>query len=346
MADQGEIRIELPLLVSQLKHNVFNLIGMKPRSQSEANHFQTRASLFESVIGDLTQALELHVSFIEERSPGHRFGRRVVAHMVELGKQAKDLGCAEGLTPDQVQLLELGLSIHDIGRVLCEYERPGDKEFQHQHGEIGARYLRDHHFLSALDQVDASIILDMVEQHSTKEVSLDADSLSYQLCYVLRDLDKVALIENHDGFLSPSGALNQISMWMLSEPSKADLRSLLDEDRVQLFKFIAPILEGKHIPESPASESTLAQEILGHLTRPVPDELIRKVADGQLLSKPEMISGYPAYMLAQIALVNDLKSAGVKSKVNSEGLLKARAAYINFVGPNMAPAIEKVFARL
>ncbi len=77
-------------------------------------------------------------------------------------------------------------------------------------------------------------------------------------------------------------------------------------------------------------------------TRPVPEEYVERVKAGGMLTKPEMILGYPAYMLAQVAMYGDVKSEGVRSVIKASGDLLPRLAYLDLVDSHAAKVAREV----
>lgn len=315
-------------------------------STSHSNEADRQSRVYSAVLQEVYDSVEPYIQSVEAQSPGHSFGRRVLGHMVSLRQESAELAKAEGLSPHEGKLLGLALAIHDIGRIICQAERPDDRAFQHQHGAVGAEFLRTKGLLSALAEADAKVLLDVVEQHSTKDVTLTPGSLSHRICYVARDLDKAEILSKAEDYLSPKGALKQLSMWMLTEKAKTELENLSDEQRIEISQYLNGMLTGTTAPGAAQLDTALKEEIYGHLVRPIPPEYLEKVSRGELLSKEEMISGYPAYALAQIAMANDVKSPAVKQKILDEGLLSERIAYLGSVAPNAGPAVSEVTARL
>jgi hypothetical protein len=316
------------------------------QEQSQDKLLQERAKLFGLVVAGVREALQPLVDQVEERSPGHNFGQRVMNHMEGLQAEAESLGREEFLRPEEVQLLGLCLGIHDIGRVVCEAERPGDRAYQHAHGAVGAEFLRSQGLLRKLSPDDKQVILDAVEQHSVKDVTLPEGTLSHTVCYLLRDLDKAELLGRNEAFLSPEGALKQINMWMLSDGARESLGNADDAEVEALHELIRPILLGERVPESLDGLSELAREVVEHLVRDIPNDFSEKVRGGALLSKEEMISGYPAYMLAQVANANDIYTRGVRGRIQRQDLLGPRVRYLQLVTPEVAPAVDATLNRL
>jgi len=319
---------------------------MSPDGVPDTLKLNERTALFNCIAYQVYKALLPYIEQIENRSSGHIFGRRVLAHMVELKEAAESITSEECLAPAQRQLLALGLATHDIGRVLCEYDRPGDRTYQHTHGAVGARFLREGSFLADLDPDDADVLLGMIEHHAGKEVALPPNSVAPRLCYLLRDFDKVALLSTDDEYLSPAGAVKQLCMWMLSDDSKAAIASLGQSGTAELHIFLRPILSGECVPEQSNLPKHLEHEIRDALTRDIPEAYLKKVTNGDLMSKDEMISGYPAYMLANMALLNDVRSKSVRAKIEREGLLDSRIKYLHLVSPLSSSAIATMRQRV
>lgn len=319
---------------------------MSSFKQSLSNNREDRARVFEQAIIDVFEALQPFVEQVERRAPGHNFGRRTMNHMVGLQADAEQLGRDQGLTLQEMQILGICLGVHDIGRVVCEAERPGDRAYQHDHGSVGAKFLRDGCLLSMLDPGVAQVILDAVEQHSAKDVTLAKGSLAHTVCYILRDLDKLELFGRTEAFLSPEGALTQIDLWMLSDEGKARLRDADFATRAALHKVMLPVLHGERVPESIDNLPLLTREVLQHLTRPIPRNIIAEVQNGGLLFKAQMITGYPAYMFAQVSYANDLETRTVRARTIQQRLLEPRNRYLMLVAPEATLAIQAVFNRL
>lgn len=301
-----------------------------------------RGQLFEQVVTDVHDAIQPLVDQVEVASPGHNFGQRVINHMLGLSTNATSLVNEMNLGVEDAQLLELCLAIHDIGRVLCQAEKPGDRAYQHTHGAVGANYLRDNGFLEKLTSEDAQVILDVVEQHALKEITLSSGTLSHTICNIVRDLDREELLSGVAVYLSPEGALKQMDMWMLSEDAKGVLQEATEQDKVKLQELIQPVLLGEQAPNLSATESPLALEIFEHLTRTIPADYIQKVAKGEQLSKEEMITGYPAYMLSQIAIAINITTPGVRANVAANDSLGARTRYLELVAPPTHTLLKEV----
>ena len=315
---------------------------MDPSQGGLSAEYSSRQALFERTISEAHERLNPYVELVESRTPDHNFGRRVVAHMLELHSEALELGQDEGLSVGEIQMLAMGLALHDVGRVLCEAERPGDRSYQHGHGGIGAKFLDSEGLLDNLAPEDKQVLLDIVTQHSTKDVTLTPGTTAYKICYILRDLDKEALLSNNKEFLSPAGAVRQMSMWMLSDPANEALEKLEPEQRAELYDYIQPILAGQQVPEDVASQDPLTQEIVAHLTREIPTDYQEKVAAGKLLTKEEMISGYPAYMIAHVAMCSDIQSQSVKNKIHKEDTLAARVEFLELTANYASDIVSSV----
>ncbi len=299
------------------------------------------SELYDSITTRIHEELAPLVELIEARSPGHRFGRRVVLHMEELPKQISEIDPRDFLSPDQILLLKFCLGIHDIGRIICEADRPSDRSHQHHHGIIGAEFLRSHNLLEDLPQEQKQISLDVVEQHSLKEVTLPRGSLAFNICFLLRDLDKLDILSRYEEFLSPAGALKQMSLWMAPDSITSQLALLDEAETAELYRFIEPILSGDHLPML-CDAPHIQRELFSLLTLPISQEILTKVEKGSLLSREEMLTGYPAYMLGQCALANELQTYTAKAHVRENELLLYRANFLALVQPQTKTAISSI----
>lgn len=300
---------------------------------------------FDLVIQKIYEKIAPLADKVELATPGHKFGRCIIARMMTPPSDGFELATSEGLNPQDTKLVATALAIHDIGRIICQAEKPGDKAYQHEHGRVGAQFLQQNNLLASLPEDEAFTILAAVEFHSAKTVELPKDSLAFKICALVRDLDRFALLSNNESFMSPSGVLTQLSMWMLDDREKQSLSDLSDQERAELLLMISSFMSGATV-DAGSGIGTLEKAIISKLSRAIPDSLQEKVSKGELPTKEDSIYGYPSYMLSHLAQLNDITTKSVLNKIVSEGLLEQRIAYLKVVSPEITPIIDFLLKRL
>lgn len=315
-----------------------------PVNQRNQQPQRREVDRFELVVERTHEKMKALAETVESISPHHPFGHRVFAHMVALHCEAPQLVNSENISHEHAKLVTTTLAIHDIGRLVCQIQKPGDREFQHQHGEIGAQYLRENSLLRGLSEEEVDVVLKAVEFHGVKTVNLPEDSLAFQICSLVRDLDRFTLLDSNENFMSPRGILHQVSMWMLGETDKKALESLSSDERHELNTKIQQLInEGINPSVTP---DALTASVFKHMTRKIPEDQIAKVLRGELLTKEDSIYGYPSYMLSHLAQLNDIKSLPVLRKIAQTAVLETRFKYLENVAPDLRDTLAILRAKL
>jgi hypothetical protein len=158
--------------------------------------------LVDHAIARTRQFTQPLIDTIEERHPGHLSGQERADHMDALSTQAYPIAQSLGLDPRDTQALRASLALHDVGRHVeahlgADILRKGDR-----HGAMSAWLLYELNALSQLPHDIQYSVLYSTFWHSEKQLPQPPDdpahpeSRAYELCYALRDADKVQMYCN------------------------------------------------------------------------------------------------------------------------------------------------------
>lgn len=305
----------------------------------------------------IDEALFPMVASIENRDAGNTFGKRVDDHMKELAEEGPSLAASMGLSLREGKLLTVLLRSHDVGRIVCEHEKPGDKIFQYSHGSIGRDFLEANGLLGDLSESDRVTLLLAVEQHSAKVMDLPPDSLEEKLCRILRDMDKASILES-PRFTSPVGVIQQYLQWMSSEGEKEVWNAIKDRE---IASDILDWIDEFFVSERPthyedltfwktldAGEKGFLREISSKLTGEILPDHFDRCLNRESLTYDEMLRNYPTYMLGQLVLIFDISSSPIVSKLRGSQSVQARLHYLRLrggeFGNSLADSIESYLA--
>ncbi len=241
---------------------------------------------------------------VERRQPNHPFGMSKFWHEIRLKKEVDKLAESLNLTPTEKTLLQIIMLSHDLGRFveamehIEHWERPTKN-----HWEISVDILKKDKILAGLPEDFKRIIYFAVKWHSTKqslpencewEENLDGFrcKMAIKLANLLRDMDKIEIINNINKFLSPEGIKAQVN---LHYPSS---KGIINENT------------GKPIKKDIAHEA------------------LKKFMKHQLIDKEYLTYSYTTYVLLQVALIFDIKDDELLIRALSSWGFKARLRYL------------------
>ncbi len=202
-------------------------------------------------------------------------------HEIELEEQVTNLARILQLNPYELSLLKIIMLSHDLGRFIEALEHIEKwKRPTSNHGEISVEILQKNNLLAGLSQKDKKIIYFAVKWHSAKqqpppncenELPKNGCKLAIKLTYILKDLDKIEIIEDLDKYLSPQGIKAQV---YLHYPNP---KKIINENSEPIIKKIHP-------------------------------QALKDFEQFKLIDKKLITFSYPTYILLQLALIFDIQN--------------------------------------
>lgn len=114
-------------------------------------------------------------------------------HSLRVHALASRIVAREGLAPVTLHLA--AALLHDVGR-FPQYERfrtyRDDESVDH--GEEGARFLRESGFLADFSTLERDAVIEAVRLHNKRELPAGMDPLVRSLCVTVRDADKLDIV--------------------------------------------------------------------------------------------------------------------------------------------------------
>lgn len=235
---------------------------------------------------------------------------------------------------------------------------------QHNHGELSQYFLEQRpELLAALTEEDRRIVIAVAANHHTKELAIERSDPAFRYCQIGRDIDKCDILMRRE-FMTPSGALEQFKQWGWNATglSKEETEKLLNNDELkgEIGQYLAVILErnlsvdDQRIAEKYREGSAERKLIEGLMSwfEAVPnrEQLLQRIKDwGEnpaskppQLSKDEMISGYPAYMLAHLVMALQVETPSVLKILNEQSVFDDR---LNFVRRSVPAQVFEEYLR-
>lgn len=260
------------------------------------------------------------VEEIEGNEPGHMAGLNKVKEMKELAENSETIGRELGFDGENLQLLKIILGTHDLGRYVEKTLNLHTMRTGVRHGALSLLFLAENNLLEGLSDKEKYIVLFSVYYHAEKDVpkpSEDApefEKMAYEMCYVLRDLDKEHTLDESK-YYEPVGVLVQLNAHYLSEDSKVVVNG-----NNELSKSIEMVL-GEYLSGSPVADHDIPENIL---------EEIKKIMGGKV--HPDILKAYElnesadlrllkyswsSYMAFRLTMLFDIKNDAILKNIVS-----------------------------
>ncbi len=234
---------------------------------------------------------------VEKKEPWHPFGAKKMLHEIELEEQVSNLARLLKLNSYELSLLKIIMLSHDLGRFIEALEHIEKwKRPTSNHAEISVDILQKNNLLVGLPQKDKKIIYFAVKWHAAKqqppsncenELSKNECKLAIKLTHILKDLDKIEIIENLDKYLSPQGIKAQV---YLHYPHPEEI---INENSEPIIKKIHP-------------------------------EALKDFEQFNLIDRKFITFSHPTYILFQLALIFDIKNPELLIRALDSPGIKAR----------------------
>jgi len=191
-----------------------------------SDHLEDIENRFEQYIDGYRSDGEMHPFFAVKIEHSQRVADEARTIAVDLGWEASECNCAEAL----------GL-LHDIGR-FSQFEQYGTFSDANSidHGEEGYRLAGSLGILSALDDAEASVILDGIRYHNRRAVPEELPKESLPCLKLIRDADKLDILRivldqvEKDGFRDLTDMLPRITLDLM--PSARVISELKEKHNV------------------------------------------------------------------------------------------------------------------
>lgn len=275
-------------------------------------------------VQELSQALCRELA---ELDPVNEFSWEKYEHMERLLGDAPRIAAEAHLNSADTQLFRLISRAHDIGRhrealLKLDTLRPGQR-----HGVISRQLIEEHAVLEGFAPEDQQVVLAAVEYHSEKEVPLP-DGRARTLCYILRDLDKLELLES-PRFLEPAGVLGQLRMHYLNDEEKTVLDDA-DVERHCWLRIEACMTGGTYTPLQRFNRPQLAliQRVAELMTSDLNSTALEQFLRREQIDAPLIADSYTSYMLWISALIFDISQDSTLRRVRGGEMFEKRMAYL------------------
>ena len=148
-------------------------------------------------------------------------------HSLRVHALATRIVSREGLVPPVLHLA--AALLHDVGR-FPQYERfrtyRDDESVDH--GEEGARFLKESDFLADFSPLERDAVIEAVRLHNKRTLPEDMDPLVRSICEAVRDADKLDIVPVVLSRMMPDGPRDGIITLGLEDESGAWTESVAD----------------------------------------------------------------------------------------------------------------------
>lgn len=270
-----------------------------------------------SILKNIASHIDTLADRVEDRLPWNIFWAAKAEHCKELASQAAIIAQKEKLSEHEAWLLQIILLSHDIGRFIETLKDEDTLREWVRHGILSSEYLNKNDLLDWLTDNDKNIVLNAVKFHSEREVELDDSSLSYRLCYILRDFDKLELQENPK-FLEAE--------WILWQLEKHYWVKMSEEDKDKYINLIENLVQD---PDYTIDENDkVAVRIKEVLSRWIDEESLKEFQWKNSTTIQNIKHSYASYMLNSISHIFDVSSTSVLEKMIQTPMFWKRLAFI------------------
>lgn len=270
---------------------------------------------------------------IEATRPGNQFGAFCAQHMLRLEWQASMIGPTYGFDNHATQLLRLVLGTHDTDRHLEQLKelytlRPGVR-----HGVLSIDFLTEKGIFNHLTPEETYIVSHAIQWHSEKAVDIlppdfapdrhDLQQQAIEMCYVLRDLDKLDILGN-PLFSTPQGIYREIHAHYLVDAQRQQdpLQTIHLPQVTDLITF--PKAE-ESIPSGAADSLNIVERISQVLSTGLTESGLEAFTLHNSLDIKEVAYSYANYMLLHLAMIFD-----IRHNTNLAKILAERDKFLSF----------------
>jgi len=255
-----------------------------------------------------------------------RFGEYKSEHMKKMANNFDLVIKRYGLDEDKtlkpyLPLFEFICRSHDLGRHFHDDKNYVDSNGKFvDHGEISVLILNENHILDNFEQDENNIIEYAIKNHSLKKTAKpknESEILAQKFCHVLRDIDKVEILNKHD-FMTPKEIYRLLGLHFNLDNFKEKWENANKkmEDKQKYIMLIEKILNGDDYGEL----SGLEKIIEAILTNPILEKQVdlfeeRNEMDLTVFKDP---NSYPAYILFQFSLLAGIKYPETFRYINRE----------------------------
>lgn len=327
----------------------------------------SRVATIVARVQDLGLALATR---LDEASPDHPHGKR--KHHAHVGKMVEELPglCAQyKLSPEMSELATIVFSAHDLGRPVEALEKIQEPSKQHRtaHGAVSVKVMQDKNILRDLDPRQKFLVEFAVQYHCERSLPADeqivrlvreaipaadnAEAIAKEavdLCYFLRDRDKVDILSKSADYLRPEFVAKELALHHFPKNAELGRNELFPEELAKSSDFKQVVLHAvtellaKPIG-TPLSPSGIANGSLDADVYPVITDLMNRgietrtqqdFLDGKACYKPLVGHSWATYLLYASAFAFDLKHPATVKEVADKGLLDP---WMNFVKGRVGP---------
>lgn len=259
------------------------------------------------------------VDLIEQHEPGHFTGMNKVREMDQLQSEAETRAKMLGIPRRILPVARVVFGVHDIGRHVEGALKLNTTRVGARHGVLTMLFLHEYGILKDLNPREQYMVYFATYYHAENTVPKprfwDPGFLkdAYNICYGLRDLDKLNLF---------------------FDPKFLDSRGIIDQIKAHFLK-----------GESGASIQTRIIEILAG---PVDIEIMRSIRKGEPADMRLLTKSYSSYMAIRLAMLFDVRSRGALQEVkrNPDAFLTPTLDFISGRDEASARDIEKAVTDL
>lgn len=165
-------------------------------AKEDSSNLICSETLPDTILSRCYKVLVPFVQKIEHADPGGRFGLNKVSEMDNLVDESVEIGKELGLDKNKINILKIVLGTHDTGRFVEKVMNLDTLRAGVRHGAFSVLLLQENNLLDGLSAKDKYIVLFSDYYHAEKDVPVlssdteEFEKTAYELCYVLRDMDK------------------------------------------------------------------------------------------------------------------------------------------------------------